>query len=160
QHGEELEAAGDLPTAEVPRRGVAPDVAGEAGSGLADFTGDLLDLRARHAALRFGGGGCGPGVVLLQGLDEAVERARAIGVEGLEEVAPVDPGLDELAVVQPLVEDDAGHGQQQHRLGARVQIGRASGRERAEPSVETVSSSNKLLHTYTFTSNRDMLTQH
>ena len=120
EHGEKLQCARHLPPAEVARSRVAPDVRGEGAARPADLVRHRDQLVSRDATLLFGCAYC----VFVQErpelFDEEREGRLLIRAHLAEIVAPVHPVFHELLVHVPLVNDDLGHRQQHHGLGARV----------------------------------------
>ena len=120
EHVQEVEAARHGPAAGVAAARAAPVMGGETRSRPADLAGDLHDLRRRHAAFLLGELGGVFAVDRFERFDEPFEGARGVRVFLLQVGLPVDPRLHEPGVVQIVLQDDVGHGQQHRGLAARI----------------------------------------
>ena len=120
EHVQEVEAPRHGPAAGVAAARAAPVMGSKARPRPADLAGDLHDLRRRHAALLLGELG---GVFAVDGLerfDEPLEGARRVGVFLLQVGLPVHPRLHEFTVVEAVLQNDVGHGQQYRGLATRI----------------------------------------
>jgi len=91
----------------------------EGAAGFADLARDLDDRRRLDAALLGRLGRSREGVVLFERFDEAFEADGLARIDVGQVLAPVDPVLEEIAVVEFLGQDHVRHRQQQQGLGAR-----------------------------------------
>jgi len=120
QRVEEQQAARDLPAALVGDRCRAPRVGRQPAAGAGDGLGDRQQARLVDARL---GGGEREGVRRVLGGEQLLEHREgllALGVAGGEELAPVEPALDVVAVVRSRRDQVVGDGQQDGGLAARV----------------------------------------
>ncbi len=119
EHVDEPEAARHLPASLVAGRRRPPGVAGEAAQPGTDDPCNLADAVLVDAAHPCRLGRRVVGVVVEERGPDVVEDRVEVGA-GLGEVGlPVDPALDELPVPGAVLDEQAGDGEQQERLGAR-----------------------------------------
>ena len=117
---QQVQRARHLPAAEVADGARPPDVGREPAAGAGDHLRDPGDLLDRHLTFR---GSELEGVfrVLLdESFDEAFERGFVIRVRGRHPFRPVDPFLEETAVVELVDEYITRDGEEERRLGAGV----------------------------------------
>ena len=119
EDAEELESPRHLPAPEVAGGGVAPDVGREGGAGPADLARDLDDGSGGDARLPLGE------LRRVRGIERRQDRLE--GLEGLglarvllaEVVGPVHPAPEELPVVEPLLDHQLAHREEEGGLRAR-----------------------------------------